>query len=130
MSEKTPAKCDMCYHNHVPENHAPDSESQDRANDAPKRTLAKESESEELDEILLNFAKRVEKIPRGKTYGWDEEKTALLRWRTKSLLALLPEKKHTWDFGSEPTTDMRIAKANGYNECIQDIKDKLDKEVS
>src|ERR1044072_608469 len=30
-----------------------------------------------LDEILRNFAKRVESMPRGKTYGWDEEKAAI-----------------------------------------------------
>lgn len=34
--------------------------------------------SEWLDEILLNFAKRVESIPRGKTYTWYEEKQAIL----------------------------------------------------
>lgn len=30
-----------------------------------------------LDEILRDFATRVESIPRGKTYGWSDEKSAI-----------------------------------------------------
>jgi hypothetical protein len=32
---------------------------------------------DELDTILEAFAKRIETIPRGKTYGWSEEKGAI-----------------------------------------------------
>lgn len=84
-------------------------------------------EREELDEILLNFAKRVEKIPRGKTYGWDEEKAALLQWRTKSLLALLPEEpKSILPEGEES----HYTYNDGKRDTLQDIKNKLNKEVS
>lgn len=33
---------------------------------------------EKLDIILRDFAKRVENIPRGKTYGWSDERQAIL----------------------------------------------------
>ena len=33
---------------------------------------------EELDDILLTYAKRIESIPRGKTYGWSEERLSIL----------------------------------------------------
>jgi len=36
-----------------------------------------DSHNPTLDEILLNFAKRVESMPRGKTYGWDKEREAI-----------------------------------------------------
>lgn len=32
-----------------------------------------------IDDVLRNFAKRVEQIPRGKTYGWSEEKRQIER---------------------------------------------------
>lgn len=32
-----------------------------------------------ISDILLAFAKRIEKIPRGKTYGWAEEQAQLLQ---------------------------------------------------
>jgi hypothetical protein len=37
----------------------------------------------ELDQIILNFAKRVEAMPRGKTYGWDDEKAAIQAYADK-----------------------------------------------
>jgi len=37
---------------------------------------------DEIDTILLNFAKRIEALPRGKTYGWEGETAAI-----KELLA-------------------------------------------
>ncbi len=43
-------------------------------------------DSEELDEILLTFAKRVEKIPRGKTYGWEAEKRSVLAYIQRQIL--------------------------------------------
>lgn len=34
--------------------------------------------NERLDEILGQYAKRVENIPSGKTYGWSDEKQAII----------------------------------------------------
>jgi hypothetical protein len=31
-----------------------------------------------IDDLLLNFAKRVESYPRGKTYGWEAEKAQIV----------------------------------------------------
>lgn len=39
------------------------------------KAIAKFEES--LDDILHQFAKRVENLPRGKTYGWDSERAAI-----------------------------------------------------
>lgn len=36
--------------------------------------VADSPDLEQLDEILLNFAKRIESMPRGKTYDWAEDK--------------------------------------------------------
>lgn len=34
--------------------------------------------TEELDDVFLHFAKRIESTPRGKTYSWSDEREALL----------------------------------------------------
>lgn len=47
-----------------------------------------------LDEILRDFAKRVEAIRRGKTYGWENEKQAILGWVDKVVIGR--------DIGPEP----------------------------
>lgn len=52
-------------------------------------------DEQELDEILMNFAKRVEQLPRGKTYSWDDERRALLalkqRWQLEARVDELRE---------------------------------------
>lgn len=46
-----------------------------------------------LDEIFLNFAKRVETMVRGKTYGWDDEREAVVARFEAELLRELTDLK-------------------------------------
>jgi len=47
---------------------------------------------EKVDDVLHDFAKRVEQIPRGKTYGWDAETQAILQAVDEAVEAVIPPK--------------------------------------
>lgn len=100
----------------------PDSEPQDRANDEPKRTQAQgESEElEQLDKIFKRYWPRTILYHSKPQEPWklDKAKKAVLQWRTKSLLALLPEEEY-----EGPNNDPHDEHyAHGYNVALQDIK--------
>ena len=48
---------------------------------------------ERLDEILLQYAKRIENIPRGKTYGWSDEKQSITSLIKELVAEAKPEVK-------------------------------------
>lgn len=50
----------------------------------PNQANTPTTDDVEIDKILINFAKRVEKMQRGETYGWEDEKQAILALMDKS----------------------------------------------
>lgn len=91
------------------------------------------SDSEELDRIVRAILLTGEGSGTYETYV-KAAKQALLQWRTKSLLALLPESKPIPDSVYDHVAFSRIAELEsfnkGYNMALQEAKDKLNKEVS
>lgn len=96
-------------------------------------------ESEELDEIIAELT--VQASDEG---IWESDdavremrkkaKASLLRWRTKSLLALLPEERpitYSVPLGWSVTElDKWNAKQDGYNKALEDIKNKVEGELT
>ena len=77
--------------------------------------------NQRLDEILLRYAKRVENIPRGKTYGWSDEKQAINSLFKELVAEAKPEKKSTEDYGSWEEGHRNA----GWNDCLEHYEQNL-----
>lgn len=100
----------------------PDTEGAKSSEITSSRTLAQgESEElEQLDKIFKRYWPRTILYHSKPQEPWklDKAKKAVLQWRTKSLLALLPEEEY-----EGPNNDPHDEHyAHGYNVALQDIK--------
>lgn len=87
--------------------------------------------NEKLDEILRQYAKRVENIPSGKTYGWSNEKQLIISLIKELVTEAKPlaASKEVIETYLQNGMTQKAAEYHGRNHAIKEFEQNLLKEL-